>query len=305
MRRLLLALCAAFAGPPLAAEGGGPPLTSLYDCGGLAVLVRMGEGGEGASMRIGDRIHALVPALSASGARFEADDDPSTLFWSKGLAATVTLSGRDLPPCRIADDPGWSAAGNEPFWTASLRGLTLTLDRLGEVEQVVRLAGPVWRDGALLLEGEGVRLRSLAMICHDSMTGMPYPETVEIATGGQTLDGCGGDPAVLLAGGEWAVESIDGVPPAAGALPTLTFDETGGVAGSGGCNRWSARYSLTGEGLSFAPPVATRIACDTAVMRSEERFFAALAGVAGFDIDSRGALHLLSSSGSARIVARR
>ncbi|WP_425413927.1 META domain-containing protein [Rubellimicrobium thermophilum] len=40
--------------------------------------------------------------------------------------------------------------------------------------------------------------------------------------------------------------------------------------------------------MSFAPPVATRIACDTAVMRSEERFFAALAGVAGFDIDSRG-----------------
>ncbi|WP_051150367.1 hypothetical protein [Rubellimicrobium thermophilum] len=57
---------------------------------------------------------------------------------------------------------------------------------------------------------------------------MPYPETVEIATGGQTLDGCGGDPAVLLAGGEWVVESIDGVPPAAGALPTLLFDGAAG-----------------------------------------------------------------------------
>ena len=47
-------------------------------------------------------------------------------------------------------------------------------------------------------------------ICRDSMTGMPYPETVTVETREQTLRGCGGAPIELLTGREWVVEDISG-----------------------------------------------------------------------------------------------
>jgi heat shock protein HslJ/membrane-bound inhibitor of C-type lysozyme len=305
MRLPHLALAAALAAPIAAAEAAGPPLTTLYDCGGTPILTRMGEGGAGATMRIGEETYALVPVVSASGARFEAEGDPSTVFWSKGMEATVTRAGEDLPACALSEEPGWSAQGNEPFWTAGLRGLTLALDRLGEDAEALDLAGPVWADGALVLEGEGVVLRSVAAICRDTMTGMPYPETVEIAMGDDTLRGCGGDPVSLLEGGEWVVEDIGG-----GGLPddarvTLAFDGSGRVAGAGGCNRWSGGYTLTGEGLTFGPAAATRMACAPALMEVEGRFFAALEQVMGFDMDETGSLRLLGPDGAALLVARR
>jgi membrane-bound inhibitor of C-type lysozyme len=36
---------------------------------------------------------------AASGAKYEAEGDPATTFWSKGDKATLTIRGQALPEC--------------------------------------------------------------------------------------------------------------------------------------------------------------------------------------------------------------
>lgn len=47
--------------------------------------------------------YPLRQAVSASGARYEAVDDPTTTFWSKGDRATLVVKGRVYPECVRAD----------------------------------------------------------------------------------------------------------------------------------------------------------------------------------------------------------
>jgi heat shock protein HslJ len=112
-----------------------------------------------------------------------------------------------------------------------------------------------------------------------------------------------GDPVDLLTGAEWVVEDIDeqGIPD--GASITLAFLPDGRVAGSGGCNRYNASFTLSGDGLGFGPAAATMMACPEALMNIEQRFHATLAAVERFEIDDTGALVLIAPSG--RILARR
>ena len=56
-----------------------------------------------------------VPA--ASGAKHEAEGDPATVFWERGGAALVTLSGVDLPECHVGfpmDGAPVTARGRSP-----------------------------------------------------------------------------------------------------------------------------------------------------------------------------------------------
>jgi membrane-bound inhibitor of C-type lysozyme len=41
-------------------------------------------------------------SVSASGERYEAKDDPKTVYWNKGNDAIVTVAGEDYPECHIA-----------------------------------------------------------------------------------------------------------------------------------------------------------------------------------------------------------
>jgi heat shock protein HslJ len=56
--------------------------------------------------------------------------------------------------------------------------------------------------------------------------------------------------------------------------------------GSGGCNRFSGSFSLSGEkGIQFGPMAATRMACVN--MQTEDRFFKLLAAVKSYQVKSR------------------
>ena len=119
------------------------------------------------------------------------------------------------------------------------------------------------------------------------------------------LSGCGGEPASLLLGPEWIVESIDSEAITGDSRPTITFDEQGQVAGLASCNRYLASYELTGEGLSIAGGGSTMMACEPALMEQEGRFLAALDAVRRFEIaPPDGALVLLADDGP-KLVARR
>ena len=70
-------------------------------CGSTPVTVsgQAGEQGNSVTMEIKGQTIRLNRSVSASGARYVAENDPATVFWSKGNTATITLKGTVLPTC--------------------------------------------------------------------------------------------------------------------------------------------------------------------------------------------------------------
>lgn len=283
---------------------------STLQCGDLRV--RVGYFDERAVIDLPDqRTLVLSPVVAASGAKFTAEDDPETWFWSKGsTGALLSVAGRLYPECHLvppAPGPEFTALGNEPSWMLRLSdGQFSFTPNIGEepVSSPVpepRLEGT---DFVFDMPEAGMNLRLGAQVCRDSMSGMPHPQTVTVTHDAQTYHGCGGAPLDLLVGGEWVVEDIAGGGMIDASRVTLAFTP-GRVSGRGGCNRYTGSFTLTGEGLGFGPAAATRMACAPALMDQESRFFGLLPQVAGFDIDETGALLLLGADGLPMITARR
>lgn len=88
----------------------------------------------------------------------------------------------------------------------------------------------------------------------------------------------------------WALETFhlpDGeilvVP---GTTVTLAFEEGGQAGGSGGCNSFSAEYSVQGNAISFSDPVRTLKSCiQEGVDAQEQRYLDALQGAVRFERD--------------------
>lgn len=267
-----------------------------YRCGDLPIRVGAAEGN--VVLDTGRDWIVMAPVPAASGARYEVPGQAETFFWDRGGVARVALDGVALPDCRASlppEEAPYRGQGNEPFWSVEVSAGQVALRRLGMEDVILPVTErALTAEGALRVTAGGAVLRRKSAICHDSMTGMPYPETLALAMGDQLLQGCGGAPADLLRGA-WLVESIAGAGVIADSPVTLAFGGAGQVAGSGGCNRWFAEYELTGEGLRIGQAGATMMACAEPIMAQEQRFFAALAQVTGFDIDAAGGLVLLAA----------
>jgi membrane-bound inhibitor of C-type lysozyme len=70
-----------------------------FKCGGLQVQVVPGD--DGALLTAGTQVFELHRTSTASGARYDAPEDPSgTFFWDKGDQATVVVQGDTYPDCR-------------------------------------------------------------------------------------------------------------------------------------------------------------------------------------------------------------
>lgn len=279
--------------------------SATFRCGDQ--MVQTGFAGDALVMDTGAARLTLQPVAAASGARYEMENDPDTYFWNRGDSALVALEGTTLPECRIslpAARTAYTARGNEPFWTATISDGTLLLTQLGMDDTRLTVSDASLRDdGAIIVtateDGNGsqaVMLRENA-ICRDTMTGVPYPETVSLSLGDETLTGCGGAAADLLTQRTWVVSQFGDRDVISGSRVTLGFDSSGRVAGSSGCNRWFAGYDLTGESLTFRQSGATMMACAAHYMAQEQAFFTALTQVRGFDIDDSGALLLLGADG--------
>jgi heat shock protein HslJ len=108
-----------------------------------------------------------------------------------------------------------------------------------------------------------------------------------------------GDEAMAdLSGSRWRVEDIDGRGVVDDAETTLDFEAGGRVAGSGGCNRYSGNAELGAGSLAVGPLAATRMACAPALMDQEQRFFDAMARVAGWSVGADGLLRLSDAAGA-------
>lgn len=273
---------------------------ATFRCGDR--IVQTGFADDALVLDTGTARVTLQAVATASGARYDAADDPGTFFWNRGGSALVSVDDVELPECQITLPPvtgAYVARGNEPFWTAAVANGVLTISRpeMAELALPVNDAG-FQMDGAIFVTANGsAGLLRENRLCHDDMSGMPYPETVTLTLGSDTFTGCGGDSRDLLIGRNWLVREIAGENLTEDIRITLAFDRAGRVAGAGGCNRWFAGYALTGEGLSFSHQGATMMACADDQMLQERRFFDALDQVSGFEIDADGALILFGIAG--------
>src|SRR5262245_22928413 len=97
--------------------------------------------------------------------------------------------------------------------------------------------------------------------------------------------------AVELAGTHWEVTGCAGADGKVmglveGTHLTMDFGADGRVAGSAGCNRYSAAYTVAGASLQISQAVATRMACfKEGSMEQEQKFLDALATVAAARLD--------------------
>lgn len=282
-------------------------LASRLRCGDREIEV--GFTGGQARMRVDGRVIDLQPVPAASGARFEAPEDPSTFLWSRGHHAWVGVSGETLPEClpAVPAPPAvLRAQGNEPGWSLRIGGERLTLiTDYGAHRLETALPEPEADNGTTWyrLTDPPLTVRIDERRCSDTMTGMPYPLTVTLETPEQTLAGCGGEPRALLEGGPWTVEALAGEPVPDNVQVTLEFLDGGRIAGSSGCNRYTGGYTLTGEGLEIGRLAGTLMACPEPQMETEQRFTAVLAEVVRFERD--GDTLALVTGDDRRIVARR
>jgi heat shock protein HslJ/membrane-bound inhibitor of C-type lysozyme len=92
------------------------------------VLIRNFSGGDEFTLTADGRNYAMKRAVSASGAKYEAENDPSTVLWSKGNEASLTVEGRDY-----LDYDVWRPDGE--IWLPD-QGLPIGLDW-----RVVSIAG--------------------------------------------------------------------------------------------------------------------------------------------------------------------
>jgi heat shock protein HslJ/uncharacterized lipoprotein YbaY len=269
------------------------------------------DGRDVPQLAIGDRRYDLREVVAASGARYEAIDDPRTTVWNKGDRFTLAVGGEAWPECEAQRAGGappaatLRARGNEPFWSVEIdRTLRLrTPDRSVEgPAPAARIVDGVRRyDGTL--DGRPISVVLRQQRCSDTMTGMPHPLSAEVQFDGRTYRGCAGEPADLLVGPEWVVEDIAG-----GMIDrsraTLSFGADGRLGGRASCNSFTATYKIGGEGLAIGKAAATRMACAPALMQQEARFLDILEQASRFEISDSGALLLIAPDGR-RITARR
>jgi heat shock protein HslJ/membrane-bound inhibitor of C-type lysozyme len=285
-----------------------------YACGAerIAVVTE----GETVRLTAGGSTLVLRQVRVASGARYEADGDASTWFWSHGQEASLRIRGRGYPECvasgvdpAAADAGTFRAIGHEPGWRLDIANGQLTLET-AYGQNKVSVPAPfaeAFAGGRRYIAssaGRPITATILDRPCADAATGMPRPFTVRVEFAGQTLQGCGGETAALLRGEPWVVQEIAGAPLVRGSRASLSFDDQGRVTGTASCNDFTAPYTLTGEGLTIGAAVATRKACAPAVMKQEAAFMAALAAVQRIEVTADGTLVLHTASGQ-RITSKR
>ncbi|WP_084437132.1 META domain-containing protein [Pseudodonghicola xiamenensis] len=282
---------------------------STYHCG--TQDIRIGIQNDQAVMQADGQRYVLVETVTASGAKYVAEQDPTTYFWSKGAEAMVSLQGQELPTCTLVPPApaSYGAQGNEPGWTLTIRDGQITLvTGYGEHHRSAPLPPIELRGDAyvMMLEDPDLDIMVQQNLCHDSATGMPYPDRLTLTSDDGTLSGCGGDPRDLIRGGDWTVVTVAGSETDAQHAPTLQLGSDDRIAGSAGCNRYSAAFTLGGESLSIGPAVTALMACAPEVMSGERTFLDALSTVTRFDIDAAtGMLQLIGAQDQVVITARR
>jgi heat shock protein HslJ len=106
----------------------------------------------------------------------------------------------------------------------------------------------------------------------------------------------GSADALPLEGVEWVLTSGIDVDGWEAVAPTAAFAD-GSLAGSTGCNRYNASYTVDGETLEIGAVASTRMACPPPADAVERDFLAALELIAGHRLEA-SELVLLDAEGA-------
>jgi heat shock protein HslJ len=106
-------------------------------------------------------------------------------------------------------------------------------------------------------------------------------------------------PAPPLANTSWTIVAI-GQEPVSGGQYTLRIGPSE-IAGSAGCNSFSAPYTMVGDTLAVGAARSTRMACAPAVMTREQRAFAILSGAVRVGRPDPNTLVLSGDEGAIRL----
>ncbi len=108
--------------------------------------------------------------------------------------------------------------------------------------------------------------------------------------------------APTLPGTRWMADEVAGKPVISGSVPTASFGADGALTGTGGCNRFTTRYTTTGTSIHVDEVIATTMmACGQEVMAQETAFLGSLTAARTFAI-AQDRLTLSDEAGA--VVAR-
>jgi len=107
-------------------------------------------------------------------------------------------------------------------------------------------------------------------------------------------------PAEIV-GVEWMLEEMDGKAMDRELVSSLMLNEKGTAGGKGGCNRFFATITASGDALTFSEIGSTFMACGNAAMERERAYFDALARVASYRLDA-GKLILSDEAGKNLLI---
>lgn len=264
------------------------PLSNQFSCG--LVSAQLKEVENGAVLVLADRTIAMGQVESASGVHYQSLDAQSE-FWHQGAVARLVVDGTVWPECFVTGTvPSFlEARGNEPFWHLRFQENRAVLNRLGfnQVEEgliVERLTNESAAYAILHFGSDQEQLTLEHTYCQDSMTGMPYPGSVQLTRDGQTLHGCAGKPYDLLQGPQWRVTTLLGKKVPENIDLSMYFSEDRRLSGKAACNRFAGSVRLSGEGLELGRLVSTRMGCVRDLMEWEQSFLNALAEVSRFSL---------------------
>ncbi len=240
------------------------------DCDELIILV------DGETFR-------MKRVVSASGAKYEAEDDPTTVFWSKGQTAFLTVRGEEHAQYVLIRN---SRNEDELFLSVDGENFRLHLVRTASGAKYEALDDPstyFWSKG----DTATLFIRGKEHVGYDASPGTDAPS----------------DDADIPLGVEWTVRSIAGEPLVPGSVVTVRFDHNGRLGGRASVNTYRSGWIAIGDRLLIHLTASTRMAAPQNLMDQEEKFIAMLEDVRTYKI--RSDTLILTTKHGTKIVATR
>jgi putative lipoprotein len=283
--------------PPPGQTGAGPasePATWVYSCpDGFRFSARMR--GDSVTIAFMGGSEALTRVASRSGRRYESQGATFQVRHDPADDARLETGMGSHDDCRgVRAGTPWEEAallgiefraiGQEPGWALDLgpgRWLRFTGD-YGEMRVLVAAPAPV-RDSSSGMLTYRVRagmdtlvVTTLATPCQDVMSGEAFSHEVTVRIGSLQFSGCGRPLATGdLVSAYWQLLDVGGAPavaPLGEREVHLRFPSAGRqIRGSTGCNALSAPVVLDRQRMRIGAIVATRMACPTLELSTQER----------------------------------